>query len=256
MSQDYDKNPIIIYDYGVLFELNYLLLVALIGLPFVISDLNIVINSENFLRFEILRLGVVFFVQIWIYKAIFFEYPKKFREKKSYFKFTNRHIEYHYFADNKNYQKIGAKIEISNIVSIDYCIVSELRDRFGRFHKFSAWQLYRKSSIGVHIGKATLFLIYFIGYFLYVLPYKIRKLYISKEPFSLLFRNITIKFNNRNYLLINIYREKELIALNKYFEQQGITIDNTIKFIPHLQNQGWFVDKEERWTNNFTEGDR
>ena len=31
----------------------------------------------------------------------------------------------------------------------------------------------------------------------------------------------------------------------------NIQITNKTYFIPHLQNQGWFVDKEEVWTNEF-----
>ena len=39
--------------------------------------------------------------------------------------------------------------------------------------------------------------------------------------------------------------------LKKYFYTHNIEITNKIDFIPHWQNQGFFVDKEEKWVNDF-----
>lgn len=130
-------------------------------------------------------------------------------------------------------------------------MLAELQDRYGRWHHLTSWQLYRKSSIGVHIGKAALFLRYIITYTLFILPYKLWVLHRSNESYALLKKNIFIQFDNRNYLLVNIYSQKELDELIEYFKAHNIQISNKTFFIPHLQNQGWFVDKEEVWTNDF-----
>ena len=130
-------------------------------------------------------------------------------------------------------------------------MMNEVPESYGRWHYLTAWQLYRKSSIGVHIGKATLFIRYIISYLFFILPYKLWRLYKSGEPYILLRKNLFIQFKNRNYLLVNIYSQKELDELLEYFQMHNIPITQKTYFIPHLQNQGWFVDKNEIWTNEF-----
>ena len=64
-------------------------------------------------------------------------------------------------------------------------------------------------------------------------------------------KNIFIHFNNRNYFLVNIYSQKELDELLKYFESNNITIRNKTSFLPQAQNDVPFKDKNEIWTNEF-----
>lgn len=73
------------------------------------------------------------------------------------------------------------------------------------------------------------------------------RLFKSGESTELLYRHLLISFNNRNYFVVNIYSKEELDELIKYFSENKIPIREKTHFIPHLQNQGWFVDKEEKW---------
>ena len=151
--------------------------------------------------------------------------------------------------DGSNYNdEIIAPLAIKEV---SYCIITELTFRYGRLHYLTSWQLYRKSSIGVHIGKLVLYIRFLLIYFIFVLPYKIYRLTKSKEPYGLLKKNIFIHFNNRNYFLVNIYSQKELDELLKYFESNNITIRNKTSFLPQAQNDVPFKDKNEIWTNEF-----
>ena len=139
---------------------------------------------------------------------------------------------------------------LTDIEKISFCVVSELMDSFGRFHYFTSYELYKKSSIGVHIGKLALFLYYTINFILLVLPFKIFMLIKNKEPLSLLDKNVVIKFKNRNYFLINIYSRRDLIQILNYFKDKDIPIINKTSFIPQCQNMGLFTDKNEVWSDD------
>jgi len=68
---------------------------------------------------------------------------------------------------------------------------------------------------------------------------------VTKEKF---FYHI---FDNRNYFLVNIYSKKEFYELLEYFNIHNIPIEDKTVFIPQAQNDSFFQDKNEIWTNNF-----
>lgn len=134
-----------------------------------------------------------------------------------------------------------------------FCVVCELQSNYGRFHYFTPYELYKKSSIGIHIGKIVLYMKHLVLYLIFVLPYKIYKLKKSGEPLWLLKKNFVIRCKNRNYLLVNVYSTKEYNELLQYFQSLNIEIENKTKFIPHIQNDGWFQDKNEIWSDDFND---
>lgn len=247
-KRNYDQNPIVIRDYGVLFESYLIVLIGLIGIPLLMNDIyKVVFENENF-TFNILLTLIVW---IYFFYLIFIDYPKKFKEHPSFFIFKENYIEYILKYLQKKEDNLHLIVPIVQIDHVSFCIMSELPDRYGRLHYLTPWKLYRNSSIGVHIGKVVLFLRYMTTYVLFILPYKLWRLYKSGEPLSLLRKNLFIQLKNRNYLLINIYSVRDFNNLIEYFNSHNIPIDQKTHFIPHLQNQGWFVDKEEVWSNEF-----
>lgn len=243
-------NSIKIIDYGVLFELSVILLLIAVDIPLIFIDIKNILSNGLYYGFESLRVLAMILLLIWLTYIFFVKHPKKFGNNKSYFLFSNDSIEYHH-PETYATKSVNFTIPLNEIQYIDYCIVTELHNRYGRLHHLTAWQLYRKSSIGVHIGKATLFLYYSIIYIFLAFPYRMWRLFKSGESTELLYQNLLISFNNRNYFVVNIYSKEELDELIKYFSENKIPIRGKTHFIPHLQNQGWFVDKEEKWTDNF-----
>lgn len=248
LGRDYDKNPIKITNYSVLFESYFVALIVLVGIPLAFNDLYYGFLGQE--KFNIITV-VIFIFMIYEIYVLLIDYPKKFKEKPSFFTFNQNTIQYHHIYLQKIKDDLNLMVNINNINKISRCIVCELPESYGRWHYLTSWQLYRKSSIGVHIGKATLFIRYLITYILFILPYKIYRLLKAKESLGLLSKNLFIQFDNRNYFLVNIYSQKELDELIEYFKTHNIQITNKTYFIPHLQNQGWFVDKEEVWTDDF-----
>ena len=88
---------------------------------------------------------------------------------------------------------------------------------------------------------------------LFVLPYKIYKLKTNGEPFWLLKKNFVIRCKNRNYFLVNVYSVKEYNELLEYFKSLNIELVNKTKFIPQCQDIGYFVDKNEIWSDDFSD---
>ncbi len=249
--RDYDKEPIVIKDYGAYFQLSLLMLISIVILILWIFDFkNGRFETIQFYSFDFFRIVIVFVSMLW-FVYFLYKLPKYFQANPSFFKFFNQKFQYVEHFYDKDGVKAEFTLPIEAISKTSFCIIAELQDRYGRWHHLTSWQLYRKSSIGVHIGKVTLFLRYLITYILFILPYKLWRLYRTGEAFSLLKKNLFIQFDNRNYFLVNIYSQKELDELIEYFKVCNIQITNKTYFIPHLQNQGWFVDKEEVWTNEF-----
>jgi hypothetical protein len=181
-----------------------------------------------------------------------YQLPKRFKKSPSYFSFSDSNIsQIEYYYDHKN-KMIKIIAPLGNVKYVSFCVVSELQERYGRLHYLTPWQLYRKSSIGVHIGKTVLYIRFLLTYIFFILPYKIYRLTKAKESYWLLKKNLFIHFDNRNYFLVNIYSRKELDELLKYFEAHDIPIKSKTVLIPQAQNQmGWFADKNEIWANKF-----
>ena len=246
--RDYDKDSIKIINYCVRFESHIVALIGLIMMPIIVQNIyNISTGNEKVTLLFLITL----LIWIALFYKIFIDYPKKFKQRSSYFIFQQNTIQYHHKYLQKKENDLDLIVNLEHISKVSNCIICELPHSYGRWHYLTSWQLYRKSSIGVHIGKATLFLRYLITYTLFILPYKLWLLHRIGESYSLLRKNLFIQFDNRNYLLVNIYSQKELDELIEYFKAHNISIANKTYFIPHLQNQGWFVDKEEVWTNEF-----
>lgn len=250
IQRDYNKEPIVIKDYGAYFQYGITQLILLIVLLIWIKNWM----NGDFKEFSQKKLlfDIILFTLFIGFLYYLYQLPKKFRTSPSYFSFSNSeifHVEYFYDHKSENIKKVAPLINVKDVSS---CIVAELQERYGRLHYLTSWQLYRKSSIGVHIGKTVLYIRFLLTYILFVLPYKIYRLKKAKEPLGLLKKNLFIKFSNRNYFLINIYSQKELDELLEYFRVQDIPIENKTVFIPQAQNQmGWFADKNEIWTDNF-----
>ena len=251
--RDYDKDPIVIKNYAVYFQGSLFFMLIMVVIYLWIGDFkNGRFERMNFYSFEFFRIIASALFILWFVSYIW-KLPKRFKSFPSTFIFTNNfisHTRYLYDKDkdtHTNYLKVG----IEYISYVNYCVMTELPYQYGRWHHLSSWQLYRKSSIGVHIGKATLFIRYVISYLFFILPYKLWRLYKSSESLTLLRKNIFIQFTNRNYFLVNIYSQKELDELLEYFQRHNILITQKTYFIPHLQNDGLFKDKNEIWTNEF-----
>lgn len=244
--RDYDENPIRIINYSVLFESHLVVLIGLVGIPLLINDIyKIILGNGNFtITLLITALAWIYFIYL-----IFIDYPKKNKDKPSWFVFYQNKIQYQHKYLQIEKDDLTLTVPINKINKISFSIINELPDSYGRWHYLSSWKLYRKSSIGVHIGKTTLFFRYFLTYLIFILPYKIRHLYKAGESFTLLRKNLFIQLHNRNYFLVNIYSKKDLDELLEYFNIHNILVSEKTYFIPHLQNQGWFVDKEEIWTD-------
>lgn len=252
MDSKQSGQSIKIIDYGVLFEASIALILVVTSLPFLIDDIKSIISSGLHYDLVTLKVFAITILLFWLLYVFFIKHPKKIKNNKSYFLFTDNIIKYDHprtdFTDGVNFT-----IPLNEIQNIDYCLVSELHNRYGRLHHLTSSQLYRKSSIGVHIGKATLFIYYSTIYIFLILPYRLWRLLKSSESTELLYQNLFITFKNRNYFVINIYSKDELDQIKKFFSKNNISIRGKRHFIPHLQNQGWFVDKNEKWTNNFND---
>jgi hypothetical protein len=250
-SRDYDKESIVIKDYGAYFQLSFLMLIFLVVLILWIFDLkNARFETIEFNSFEFFRIVIVAVLMLW-FLYFLFKLPKSFQERPSYFKFSNQKLQY---VENF-YDKEGIKAEFNlsatSIQNVSYCVIAELQDRYGRWNIDSTWKKKRKFAIDIDFSELIIFMRYIVTYLFFILPYKLWRLYRAGEPFTLLNKNFFIQFTNRNYLLVNIYSQKDLDELLEYFQIHNIPIDQKTYFIPHLQNQGWFVDKEEIWTNEF-----
>lgn len=260
-KRDYDKEPLIIKNYSVYFALSYYLLLCFIC--FIVIGYCI-ITKHNVVRLEIEILAELVGVYVLIYLILSTIKNHKYqRENPSYFEFTNKDIN-----SFLNFQFFDSIIKKTNLISknfktipnpalnlekVYFCVVCELQSNYGRFHYFTPYELYKKSSIGVHIGKIVLYMKHLVLYLIFVLPYKIYKLKKSGEPLWLLKKNFVIRCKNRNYLLVNVYSTKEYNELLQYFQSLNIEIENKTKFIPHIQNDGWFQDKNEIWSDDFSD---
>ena len=246
--RDYDKNPIKITNNSVLFESHLIILIGLIGIPLLISDVyKIILDNGSFT----LRLGLTALVWIYFIYLIFIDYPKKFKEKPSYFLFDQNEIKYHFKYLQKKKDDLILASSVNQISQISFSIINELPDSYGRWNIDSTWKKKRKFTIDIDFAELIILMRYIVTYLFFILPYKLWRLYRAGEPFTLLRKNIFIQFHNRNYLLVNIYSQKDLDELLEYFQIHNIPVNQKTYFIPHLQNQGWFVDKEEIWTNEF-----
>jgi hypothetical protein len=249
-KRDYDKNPIVIKDYGAYFQASFLmLLIPLLVILWIEDFKNGRFQNINIYSFEFIRFLVSVLFCFWFFYYLF-KLSSRFQSTPSKFIFYNSCIIHtRYIYDGSKYKdEIVAPLKIKEV---SFCIVTELTFRYGRLHYLTSWQLYRKSSIGVHIGKTVLYIRFLLTYIFFILPYKIYRLTKAKEPYWLLKKNLFIHFDNRNYFLVNIYSRKELDELLKYFEAHDIPIKSKTVLIPQAQNDGPFKDKNEIWANKF-----
>ena len=258
-ERNYDKEPLTITDNSILFSWSWLLFlwfVCLVWLCYVIFTAQ---NSERFWQ----QVKAILCGLYCIFSTIkqIKEMMQKEQQNKSYFAFTNQSItstrdyiisdlfsKNKYINENKTIPNPALNLE-----KVYFCVVCELGENYGRFHYFTPYELYKKSSIGVHIGKIVLYIMHLALYLLFALPYKIYKLKKTNEPLWLLKKNFVIRCKNRNYLLVNVYSVKEHNELLEYFKSINIEVENKTKFIPHIQNDGWFQDKNEIWSDDFSD---
>ena len=209
----------------------------------------------------------MFIVVVFLLLPATLLWPIKRKGSPAYFLLENNKISYINAFDDKPgslnqalndfyFVKKEEVIKICDAYDIDkvsFCIISELYDSYGRFHYFSSYELYKKSSIGVHIGKVVLFLYHTINFILFILPFKIYMLIRADEPLGLIRKNIVLRFKNRNYFLINIYSRRDLDEILEYFKQKGVQVTDKVIFMPQAQNKGLFTDKNEIWSDDFSD---
>jgi hypothetical protein len=245
-TRDYDEEPIVIKDYGAYFQASFIMfLVLLVMISWVNDFQNARFESISVYSFEFIRLAISVIFCLWFFYYMF-KISSKFKSTPSMFYFYKDKIHYiRYMYDGSSHKDdITSPL---NIEEVSFCIVPELTFRYGRLHYLTSWQLYRKSSIGVHVGKSVLYLRFLLNYIFFVFPYKFYRLYKDNEPYSLLAKNLFIKFDNRNYFLVNIYSEDDLSLLLEYFKLNNITVKYNTIFIPQAQNDGPFQDENEIW---------
>ena len=76
---------------------------------------------------------------------------------------------------------------------------------------------------------------------------------ISKFCLWLLKRNFVVKFNNRNFFLVNAVSTKEYHELLQYFKALNVKIEDQTDFIPQAQNNDYFTDKNEIYSDDFSD---
>jgi len=252
-QRDYDKEPIVIKNYAVYFQGALLYMLALVLIYLWIGDLqNGRFEKMDYYSFEFFRIVISILFILWLIKDLLM-LPKRFEKFPSIFTFKNNglsHIRYLYDKDEDT-QKNYLEVDIKEVANVSYCVMTEFPYQYGRWNIDSTWKKKRKFAIDIDFGELVLLVRYAITYLFFVLPYKLWRLYKAKEPLKLLRKNLFIQFTNRNYFLVNIYSQIDLDELLEYFKMHNIPVNQKTYFIPHLQNDGWFVDKEEKWTDEF-----
>ena len=188
-QKDYDKNPIRIINYSILFESHLVVLIGLIAIPLLINDINkLILGNGTF------TLNLVVTALIWIYLTylIFIDYPKKNKDKPSYFIFYQDRIKYHYKYLQKDENDLILTAPINQINKISFSIINELPESYGRWNIDSTWKTKRKFAIDIDFSELILLIRYVITYLFFILPYKVRRLYKTGEPFKLLRKNLFI----------------------------------------------------------------
>jgi hypothetical protein len=251
--RDYDKYPIVVKDYGAIFKNTFISIIFIIMVSYVIA--NHIEEDLERISSTIRVIGAIIGI-FYLPHVLFIQIPKNFRKNPSFFKFSNNEIYYcelcHEYKNEEITKEITAQIEY--IKQISFCVVPEMWKRYGRKHYLSSWGLFRKSAIAIPLTKLFSFANYLCTYMLLVLPFKIYKFLKNDEPFSLLNKNIVIEFTNRNYLLINIYSEKEFNELMMYFKRKNVPILDKTIFLHHWQIlDPTFFDKDERWCDGYEE---
>jgi hypothetical protein len=251
--RDYDKEPIVIRDYGMFADVVLSIVIIFCLVVFASYKLYIGIYIDK--NFTYINIGVSCIFITFLLVSVFIIFQKEVKKNLSFFKFTNDKINYRIFRNNKNpnYTEVFDERTAYNkyMKRISFCIMSEPRERYGRKHYLSSWGLFRKSTIAIPLEKLLEFIFHFIKYLL-ILPFKIHKLKKAREPLFLLKKNIVIEFTNRNYFIVNIYSQKELDELMRYFASQNVFIDNKTVFLHHwhVANKYW-INKEETWCDEY-----
>jgi hypothetical protein len=249
--RDYDKEPIIIKDYGAIFSMT--LFFTIFGIAGSYAIATWIEEDLEQLSTTIRVIGAIYGI-FYISYMLFILIPKNFNKTPSFFKFSNENIYYRKLSHAHKKEKILNEINADTryIQKVYFCVIPELCERFGRKHYLTSWQMFRKSAIAIPLIKLYSFLYYWLTFLLFVLPFKIHKLKKDGEPLYLLKKNIVIEFTNRNYFLITIYCEKELNELFIYFRDKDIPIVDKTLFLAHVQvDTPTFFDKDERWCDDF-----
>lgn len=206
--RNYDENPIIVNDYGALFLAGwYIILFSILFFGFAFSD------YDYGLLYRIYLIALPAYLVLSFLHDTYIFAPRVFKQKPSFFRFSSEqiyHIEYVYVNKVESKEKITL---VKDVEKVYFCVISELDRRYGRFHFFTPYQLYKKSSIGVHFNKTKDFIRYLLVYLIFVLPFKIYKLKKSGEPLWLLRKNFVIRMKNRNYFLVNCYSRDDYFEL-------------------------------------------
>ena len=244
--RNYDENPIIINDYGALFLAGwYIILFSILVFGFAFSD------YDYGLLHRIYLIALPAYLVLSDLHDTYIFAPRVFKQKPSFFRFSSEqiyHIEYVYVNKVESKEKIAL---VKDVEKVYFCVISELDRRYGRFHFFTPYQLYKKSSIGVHFNKTKDFIRYLLVYLIFALPFKIYKLKKSGEPLWLLRKNFVIRMKNRNYFLVNCYSRDDYFELLRYFQVNKIPVEDKTKFMPQAQRLAiFFEDKHEVWSDD------
>ena len=216
-KRDYDKNPIIIKDYG-----NFYQLFIYLSLWFIIV---MICGRDAWSRDGIYQgkaqviIGVVA-ISISAYLLVRNTF-KYFKDNKQKFIFTKDTLSYIAYEQNKTQN-------INNINSVCRLFIGG-NHIFGKnvYQSKTLFQLFFKTDI-LELSFYLFIVTYTtISYLIFILPYRV----VFQKAFFILNKNFLILFNDGSFMNITINSKKEYYELIRYFKFQNIEVKKKVKFI-------------------------
>ena len=216
-KRDYDKESIIIKDYG-----NFYQLFIYLSLWFIIV---MICGRDAWNRDGIYQgkaqviIGVVA-ISISAYLLVRNTF-KYFKDNKQKFIFTKDTLSYIAYEQNKTQN-------INNINSVCRLFIDG-NHTFGKnvYQSKTLFQLFFKTDI-LELSFYLFIVTYTtISYLIFILPYRV----IFQKAFFILNKNFLLLFNDGSFMNITINSKKEYYELIRYFKFQNIEVKKKVKFI-------------------------
>ena len=216
-KRDYDKESIIIKDYG-----NFYQLFIYLSLWFIIV---MICGRDAWSRDGIYQgkaqviIGVVA-ISISAYLLVRNTF-KYFKDNKQKFIFTKDTLSYIAYEQNKTQN-------INNINSVCRLFIGG-NHTFGKnvYQSKTLFQLFFKTDI-LELSFYLFIVTYTtISYLIFILPYRV----IFQKAFFILNKNFLLLFNDGSFMNITINSKKEYYELIRYFKFQNIEVKKKVKFI-------------------------
>ena len=216
-KRDYDKEPIIIKDYGNFYQLFIYLFLWFIIVMICGRDAW---NRDGIYQGKAQVIIGVVAISISAYLLIRNTF-KYFKDNKQKFIFTKDTLSYIAYEQNKTQN-------INNINSVCRLFISG-NHIFGKnlYQSKTLFQLFFKTDI-LELSFYLFIITYTtISYLIFILPYRV----IFQKAFFILNKNFLILFNDGSFMNITINSKKEYYEIIKYFKFQNIVVKNKVKFI-------------------------